>query len=47
MKPVDVKSKTYINFNKENNNKHPKFKVWDYVRLSKYKNIFAKDYKLV
>ena len=25
MKPVDIKSKTYINFNKENNYKDPKF----------------------
>ena len=27
IKPVDIKSKTYINFNKENNYKNPKFKV--------------------
>ena len=44
MKPGDVKSKAYINFNKENNYKDPKFKVFDYVRISKYKNIFAKGY---
>ena len=44
MKPVNVKSKSYINFNKENNYKNPKLKVGDYVRISKYKNIFAKDY---
>ena len=44
MKPVDVKSKTYINFNKENHYKDPKFKVSDYMRISKYKNIFAKSY---
>ena len=42
MKPVDVKDNTYINFEKEVNNKDPKFKVGDYVRISKYKNIFAK-----
>ena len=29
MKPVDVNSKTYINFNEENNKKDPKFKVSD------------------
>ena len=29
MKPVDVNSKTYFNFNEENNNKDPKFKVSD------------------
>ena len=42
MKPIDVENNTYINFNKEVNNKDPKFKVRDYVRISKYKNIFAK-----
>ena len=31
-----------INFNNENNYKDPKFKFGDYVRISKYKNIFAK-----
>ena len=44
MKPVDVKSSTYINFNKENNKEGPKFKVGDLVRISKYENIFAKGY---
>ena len=44
MKPVDVKSNTYINSGKEINNKDPKFKVGNHVRISKYKNIFAKDY---
>ena len=44
MKPVDVKNKTYTDFKKEINNKDPKFKVGDYVRISKYKNIFAKGY---
>ena len=38
MKPVNVKSNLYINFNKED----PKFEVVDYVRLSKYKIIFVK-----
>ena len=42
MKPVDVKNSTYINSNKEVNNKDPKFKVGDHVRISEYKNIFAK-----
>ena len=40
MKPIDVKDYT----NKKINYKHPKFKVGDYVRISKYKNIFAKGY---
>ena len=44
MKPVDVKSKTYINSSKEINDKDPKFKIGDIVRISNYKNIFAKDY---
>ena len=42
MKPVDVKHNTYIDFEKEVNDKDPKFKVGDHVRISKYKNIFAK-----
>ena len=44
MKPVDVKDNIYINFKKEVNHKDPKFKVGDNVRISKYKNIFAKGY---
>ena len=42
MKPVDVKPSTYID--KEITNKYPKFKIGDLVRISKYKNIFAKGY---
>ena len=42
--PIDVKDNTYINTDKEINYKDPKFKVGDYVRISKYKNIFAKGY---
>ena len=44
MKPIYVKNNTYINTDKEVNDKDPKFKVGDYVRISKYKNIFAKGY---
>ena len=44
MKPIDVKDNTYINIDKEVNDKDPKFKVGDHVRTSKYKNIFAKGY---
>ena len=44
MKPVDVKDNTYIDFNKEVNDKDPKFKLDDHARISKYKNIFAKEY---
>ena len=44
MKRIDVKNNTYIDFKKEVNEKNPKFKVIDHVRISKYKNIFAKGY---
>ena len=44
MKPVDVKDNTYINTGKDVNDKDPKFQVGDHVRISKYKNIFAKGY---
>ena len=44
MKPIDVKDNTYINIDKEVNDNDPKFKVGDHVRISKYKNIFAKCY---
>ena len=44
MKPINVKDNTYFNTDKETNNKDPKFKVGDRVRISKYKNIFAKGY---
>ena len=44
MMSVDVKSKMYINFNKDSNYKDSKFKVDDCVRVLKYKNIFAKGY---
>ena len=44
MKPIDVKNNTYINTSKKINYKDPKFKVGDRVRISKYKDIFAKGY---
>ena len=44
MKPVDVKDNAYIDFKKEVNDKDPKFKFGDHVRISKYTNIFAKGY---
>ena len=44
MKPVDVKFNTYIDSRKNVNDKDPKFKVGDHVRISKYKNVFAKGY---
>ena len=54
MKPIDITGDYYIKsngtaFNKDSmelhsNKKNPKFKVGDYVRTSKYKNIFSKKY---
>ena len=44
MKSVDVKSNTYIDSSKEINNKDPKFKIGDIVRISSYNNIFTKGY---
>ena len=44
-KRVDIKDDIYIDFENEVNDKDPKFKVGDYIRISKYKSIFAKGYK--
>ena len=44
MKPIDVKSNTYIDSSNDINDKNPKFKIGDKVRISKYKNVFAKGY---
>ena len=41
MKCVDDKTSKYIDLNAQNNDKSPKFKVGDYARVSKYKNIFS------
>ena len=42
MKPIDVKSNG--EYNVDSNEKDSKFKVVDHVRISKYENIFAKEY---
>ena len=42
IKPVDAKSSTYIDSDKNNNNGDPKFKVSDHVRLSNYKTFLQK-----
>ena len=42
MKPVDVISESYVEYNEDSNEKEPKFKVDDHVRISKYKNMFGK-----
>ena len=44
MKPIDVTDDYFAECNEESNKKDPKFKVGDHVRISKYKNIFAKGY---
>ena len=44
MKPVEVKSNTYIDSSKGINNKDPKSKIGGIVRISKYKIVFAKGY---
>ena len=45
MKLIDVKTSTYNDLDGQPNIKDFKFKVGDHVRISKYKSIFAKDYK--
>ena len=42
MKLVDLRSNKYIASSKKINNKDPKFKIGDIVRISKYKNIYVK-----
>ena len=44
MKPIDVTSDSYAEYNEDSNITKPKFKVGDHVRISKYENIFAKGY---
>ena len=44
MKPIDVTSDSYTEQNEDFIKKDPKFKVGDHVKISKYKNIFAKGY---
>ena len=44
MKPIDVTSDSHAEYNEDSHEKEPKFKVGGRVRISKYKNIFAKGY---
>ena len=44
MKPKDVADDSFVEYSEETNEKDPKFKVRDNVRISKYKNIFGKGY---
>ena len=43
-KPIIVTDDSFVEYNEESNKKDPKFKFGDHVRISKYKNIFAKGY---
>ena len=44
IKSIDIKSDSYGEYNVDSNEKDPRFKVGDHVRISNYKNIFAKGY---
>ena len=44
MKPIDAKSDSYAEYNVDSHEKGPKFQVDGHLRISKYKNIFAKGY---
>ena len=44
MKPIDVKPDSYAEYNVDFNEKDLEFQIGDHVRISKYKNIFAKGY---
>ena len=44
MKPIDVKNDSFAEYNEESSEKDLKSEVGDHVRISKYKNIFAKGY---
>ena len=44
MKPIELASGSYAEYNKDSNERDPKFKVGNHVRISKYKNIFGKGY---
>ena len=44
MKTIDITNDSFAEYNEESNKKSPKYKVNDQVRISKYKNNFAKGY---
>ena len=44
MEPIEVKSDFHAEYNEDSDEEHPKFRVDDRVRISKYKNIFAKGF---
>ena len=44
MKPINVRSGSYAEYSIDSNAKDDKYKIDDHVRISKYKNNFAKGY---
>ena len=44
MKPIDVKSDSYAEYNVDSKDKDSKFKLGDHIRISTYKTIFAGGY---
>ena len=44
IRPIDVTSDYYAEYNENSNKKDPEFKIGDHVRISKYKSIFTKEY---
>ena len=44
MKPINVKSDCYAEYNVDSKEEDPKFQVGDHVRISKYRNTFAKGF---
>ena len=44
MKPINVKDDSFAENNEKSNEKDPKFKVGDHMRISKFKNVSAKGY---
>ena len=44
MKPIDLKPDSYAEYNVNSNEKDSIFKISNHVRISKYKQFFAKGY---
>ena len=44
MKAIDVTDDSFVEYKEDSNKRNPKFTAGDHVRISKYKNIFAKGY---
>ena len=46
MKPIDVTSDSHAEYNEDSNVTKPKFTVGNHIKISKYNNIFAKEYTI-